>query len=176
MSIEQEPRCLGCNFGPWISESPVSVPAGRQVLKVRLLRFRLAAQANLWVQLAPSGSPPSARSDHAVAWSHSADGLYVFGGRDSSGLGLNNQQCFERCLNVQSRAGVGTSMATQVSISMTCTSTSARRGLLQGLSFPVSILPQGSCRKPTRNLIENRCKVVPTQVGPCSSTIRTTIL
>ena len=42
-------------------------------------------QADRWLQVSPSGSPPSARDGHAMVWSPAADGLFIFGGDGGSG-------------------------------------------------------------------------------------------
>ena len=49
------------------------------------------SQANTWTELSTTGRPPSKRYDAAAVWSDAADGLYLFGGWDSSGLGLGQE-------------------------------------------------------------------------------------
>ena len=47
-------------------------------------------QANRWSQVFPSGTAPTARSDHTSVWSDVADGMYVFGGYGGGrGLSVN---------------------------------------------------------------------------------------
>lgn len=46
--------------------------------------------SNTWVQLAPSGTPPSARSQHTAVWDPAGNQMLVFGGSDGSGSGLND--------------------------------------------------------------------------------------
>eukprot|EP00434_Breviolum_minutum_P042171 symbB.v1.2.037522.t1/scaffold5566.1/size25801/2 len=53
-------------------------------------------QANRWIQLSPSGTPPTARYDHTSVWSDVADGMYVFGGYNGSGSDLNDLHFFDR--------------------------------------------------------------------------------
>jgi Rab9 effector protein with kelch motifs len=38
-----------------------------------------------WVQLAPQGSPPSARQGHTAIYDAAGDRMIVFGGRDATG-------------------------------------------------------------------------------------------
>ncbi|CAE6958812.1 Lztr1 [Symbiodinium natans] len=52
-------------------------------------------QADRWLQVSPSGSPPSARDGHAMVWSPAADGLFIFGGDGGSGP-LSDLHLYER--------------------------------------------------------------------------------
>ena len=44
-------------------------------------------QANTWQQIAVAGSKPTARDRQVAAWSDAADGLYIHGGYDGTGVG-----------------------------------------------------------------------------------------
>ena len=53
-------------------------------------------QGNVWQEIFPTGSAPLARRYHAAAWSHTADGMYIFGGADfpdSGGPWLSLKSC-----------------------------------------------------------------------------------
>ena len=58
----------------------------------QLSSIRHVSQANIWVELSPSGTAPSARSAHTAVWSPAANGFYVFGGCGSSCRALRARQ------------------------------------------------------------------------------------
>eukprot|EP00434_Breviolum_minutum_P026014 symbB.v1.2.022994.t2/scaffold2041.1/size91352/4 len=66
-----------------------SLAVSNQGVMMKLLFFSsfwrlIAAQANTWEALSPTGSIPSARDLHTAMWSDTADGFYVFGGYDGN--------------------------------------------------------------------------------------------
>ena len=50
------------------------------------ITFGFRMQANAWLQITPSGTPPSERGQGSAVWSNTADGLYIFGGSGASGF------------------------------------------------------------------------------------------
>eukprot|EP00434_Breviolum_minutum_P032353 symbB.v1.2.028609.t3/scaffold3047.1/size65006/2 len=56
----------------------------------------VAAKANCWSQLSPSGTAPIARSGHTSVWSDVADGMYVFGGYNGTRGDLNDLYFYDR--------------------------------------------------------------------------------
>ena len=60
-----------------------------------ILSIRHISQVNSWEQLSPSGTAPSARAHHTVVWSPAANGFYVLGGNDDSGLWFYSREANE---------------------------------------------------------------------------------
>ena len=55
-----------------------------QVLKHGMSRGLVLTQANQWQLITPSGTAPTPRYGHSMAWSDAAGGFYIFGGTDGS--------------------------------------------------------------------------------------------
>ena len=59
-----------------------------------MITSSFGVQANAWLQITPSGTPPGARRWSSAVWSNTADGLYIFGGEYVSKL--NDLWLFDR--------------------------------------------------------------------------------
>eukprot|EP00434_Breviolum_minutum_P002503 symbB.v1.2.002214.t1/scaffold119.1/size318073/12 len=59
----------------------------------------IAAQANEWEALSPTGSIPVAREFHTAVWSDMADGCFIFGGIDPDNYALSELYLYRREAN-----------------------------------------------------------------------------
>lgn len=77
---------LKCTWGIFISMIVrlQFKPPGFMGLKFKILNLPWSVQANMWQQLSPGGTSPPALDIHEAVWSPAADGMYLFGGRETN--------------------------------------------------------------------------------------------
>ncbi|CAE7644690.1 tea1, partial [Symbiodinium necroappetens] len=80
-------------------------------------------EANIWAELSPSGTAPSARFGHTAVWSPAANGFYVFGGQDGPGPESTSRAARQQAAMLH--CGVRREI-TEAALSTTCGSTGVR--------------------------------------------------